>query len=183
MFPPNDLTYYVTFSNLWVTYLSLSVFCIHGIHFGDCQVGPKGIYYLCSDSSFPCCLWQLPLAISYFLCVSCHPHHKVSIVDLDIYHGFVLCVLTLMFVFSGRLLFVVIISFAGSLSICFVNFFSLLLMVALLLLKFYFLNPLFLAALCLTISCLFLAILAMFNFSWRWYHSCFQVFVSLFCPP
>lgn len=74
-----------------------------------------------------------PLIISHFVCVSNHPNHKVSIVGLDIYHGHLLCVCFLEDVcLLEELSFFVIIHFPESLSVCFVNFFSFLVVAAIL---------------------------------------------------
>ena len=74
-----------------------------------------------------------PLIISHFVCVSNHSNHKVSIVGLDIYHGHLLCVCFLEDVcLLEELSFFVIIHFPESLSVCFVNFFSFLVVAAIL---------------------------------------------------
>lgn len=132
------------------------------------------------------------LVISHFVCVSSHPNHNVSIVGLNIYHGHLLCICFLKDVcFLGELPFFVVIHFPESLShflSCFVNLFSFSAVAAILLLKVHFLDPLSLAASCLSHHFLFylvhfLTVLAMFDFFWPWYHSCFQEFVPLFCLP
>lgn len=86
-----------------------------------------------------------------------HPNPKVSIVGLDIYHGHLLCVCFLEDVcFLEELSFFVIIHFPESLSVCFVNFVSFLIEAAMLLLKVHFLDPLSLAASCLSHHFLFI---------------------------
>ena len=129
-----------------------------------------------------------PLIISRFLCVSGHPNHKVSIVGLDIYHGHFLCVLALMFVFAGRIAFHCHNPFPGVTFCLFCEFLFSLGCGSHVVIE----GPLpgssflgcFLSVPPLPVYLVhFLAVLAMFNFSWPWYHSCFQVFVPLFCLP
>lgn len=98
-----------------------------------------------------------PLIISCFVCVSGHPNHKVSIVGLDIYHGHLLCACFPEAVcFLEELSFFVVIHCPESLSVCFVTFVSFWTEAAMLLLKVCFLDPLSLAASCLSHHFLFI---------------------------